>query len=92
MPIFVSRRWERDINERGRTFDSVRDQYLKTVRPMHLQFVEPSRALRRHRHPRGLQPERSRHGDLDDPGCIEEIVISHQSSVISQKRDGSTPA
>ena len=37
------RRWERDINERGRSFDSVRDQYLNTVRPMHLQFVEPSK-------------------------------------------------
>ena len=37
------RRWERDISERGRTFASVRDQYLQTVRPMHLQFVEPSK-------------------------------------------------
>lgn len=39
----IARRWERDISERGRTFDSVRDQYLETVRPMHLQFVEPSK-------------------------------------------------
>jgi len=39
----IARRWERDIKERGRTFDSVRDQYLDTVRPMHLQFVEPSK-------------------------------------------------
>jgi uridine kinase len=39
----LARRWERDIKERGRTFDSVRDQYLETVRPMHLQFVEPSK-------------------------------------------------
>ena len=39
----VVRRWERDIKERGRSFDSVRDQYLQTVRPMHLQFVEPSK-------------------------------------------------
>jgi uridine kinase len=39
----IARRWERDIKDRGRTFDSVRDQYLKTVRPMHLQFVEPSK-------------------------------------------------
>ena len=37
------RRWERDMKDRGRTFDSVRDQYLTTVRPMHLQFVEPSK-------------------------------------------------
>jgi uridine kinase len=39
----IARRWERDIKERGRTFDSVRDQYLSTVRPMHMQFVEPSK-------------------------------------------------
>jgi uridine kinase len=39
----IARRWERDIEERGRTFDSVRNQYLETVRPMHLQFVEPSK-------------------------------------------------
>ena len=39
----LARRWERDIKERGRSFDSVRDQYMHTVRPMHLQFVEPSK-------------------------------------------------
>ena len=39
----LARRWERDIQERGRTFESVRGQYLTTVRPMHLQFVEPSK-------------------------------------------------
>jgi uridine kinase len=39
----IVRRLERDIKERGRSFDSVRDQYLHTVRPMHLQFVEPSK-------------------------------------------------
>ena len=37
------RRLERDINERGRTTQSVIQQYLKTVRPMHLEFVEPSK-------------------------------------------------
>ena len=39
----VIRRLERDTRERGRTFDSVVKQYLATVRPMHLQFVEPSK-------------------------------------------------
>jgi len=39
----IVRRLERDIKERERDFDSVRDQYLGTVRPMHLQFVEPSK-------------------------------------------------
>lgn len=37
------RRLERDITERGRTTDSVVNQYLRTVRPMHLEFVEPSK-------------------------------------------------
>lgn len=39
----VLRRLQRDIEERGRTLSSVIGQYLETVRPMHLQFVEPSK-------------------------------------------------
>jgi uridine kinase len=37
------RRLQRDISERGRTPESVVSQYLTTVRPMHLEFVEPSK-------------------------------------------------
>jgi uridine kinase len=37
------RRLRRDIQERGRTVDSVVQQYLTTVRPMHMEFVEPSK-------------------------------------------------
>ncbi|MFN8481529.1 MAG: uridine kinase [Anaerolineae bacterium] len=37
------RRLRRDTHERGRTMDSVVEQYLATVRPMHLEFVEPSK-------------------------------------------------
>jgi uridine kinase len=37
------RRLERDIAERGRTSSSVINQYMSTVRPMHLEFVEPSK-------------------------------------------------
>lgn len=37
------RRLQRDIAERGRTVASVIDQYLGTVKPMHLDFVEPSK-------------------------------------------------
>lgn len=37
------RRMERDIKERGRTVESVVDQYLKTVKPMYHQFVEPTK-------------------------------------------------
>jgi uridine kinase len=51
MKIFVDtdsdirfiRRLQRDINERGRTTESVINQYLTTVRPMHLEFVDPSK-------------------------------------------------
>ena len=37
------RRISRDIDKRNRSVGSVIDQYLKTVRPMHQQFVEPSK-------------------------------------------------
>jgi uridine kinase len=37
------RRLQRDITERGRSTESVVNQYLNTVRPMHLEFVEPSK-------------------------------------------------
>ncbi|EKN63807.1 uridine/cytidine kinase [Neobacillus bataviensis LMG 21833] len=39
----IIRRLTRDIRERGRTFDSVIDQYLNVVRPMHNQFIEPTK-------------------------------------------------
>ena len=38
----VIRRIERDLAERERSLESVVEQYVKTVRPMHLEFVEPS--------------------------------------------------
>jgi uridine kinase len=41
--IRLIRRMHRDIAERGRTSESVINQYLATVRPMHLEFVEPSK-------------------------------------------------
>jgi uridine kinase len=37
------RRLHRDVEERGRTLDSIINQYMNTVRPMHLEFVEPSK-------------------------------------------------
>ena len=37
------RRLHRDVNERGRSLDSIITQYISTVRPMHLEFVEPSK-------------------------------------------------
>lgn len=41
--IRLARRLQRDLFDRGRSPESVIDQYLKTVRPMHRQFVEPSK-------------------------------------------------
>ena len=39
----VIRRIKRDILERGRSVDSIMNQYMNTVKPMHLEFVEPSK-------------------------------------------------
>ena len=50
----LARRLARDTAERGRTPDSVLTQYLSTVRPMHLEFVEPSK----------------RHADMIIPGGL----------------------
>ena len=41
--IRLTRRISRDVHERGRTVQDVLDQYEESVRPMHLQFVEPSK-------------------------------------------------
>ncbi len=41
--VRILRRLRRDIKERGRSFESVERQYLGSVRPMHLEFVEPSK-------------------------------------------------
>ena len=43
--VRLMRRIRRDMQERGRTIDSILDQYETTVRPMHLEFVEPSKRL-----------------------------------------------
>ena len=41
--VRLVRRLRRDMAHRGRPFDEILEQYLATVRPMHLQFVEPSK-------------------------------------------------
>ena len=41
--VRLIRRMQRDIAERGRTAETVIKQYMSTVRPMHLEFVEPSK-------------------------------------------------
>ena len=39
----ILRRLKRDTHERGRSMDSVINQYLNVVRPMHVQFIEPTK-------------------------------------------------
>jgi uridine kinase len=64
------RRLQRDIRERGRTVESVIEQYLATVRPMHFEFVESSK----------------RHADLIIPeGATNEISIEILCGMILQK-------
>ena len=55
--IRLMRRLKRDINERGRTFERTLEQYERTIRPMHFEFVEPSK-----RHADIIIPEGSNTG------------------------------
>jgi uridine kinase len=41
--VRIIRRIQRDIAERGRTIESVINQYMNVVRPMHLEFIEPTK-------------------------------------------------
>lgn len=73
----IIRRILRDVNERGRTLDGVVGQYLATVRPMHLAFVEPSK----------------RHADLIVPeGGANRVAVDLLRAAIlhslSQRRGG----
>ena len=45
LDICLLRRLVRDVQERGRTMDSVLKQYQKTVRPMFMQFIDPSNGM-----------------------------------------------
>ncbi len=67
------RRLVRDIRERGRTMEMVIDQYLNTVRPMHMEFVEPSK-----RYADVIIPE----GGYNDVGI--DLVIQKIRSLVQQ--------
>lgn len=73
----LMRRLRRDIIERERTLDSVMRQYEETVRPMHLQFVEPSK----------------RYADIIVPGGYNPgavgTIISMMRDVLSEARERS---
>jgi uridine kinase len=70
------RRMQRDISERGRTIDSVVTQYLETVRPMHKQFIEPTK----------------RHADVILPhganGPAVDVITTKVASVIDYLKKG----
>lgn len=70
------RRLRRDVQERGRTVDSVINQYLRTVRPMHLEFVEPSK-----RHADVIIPE----GGFNDV-AIEMVAARIRAMLITINR------
>lgn len=67
------RRVERDVKERGRTLDSVIEQYFRTVRPMHRGFVEPSK----------------RHADIVIPhGGSNEVAIEMVAGAVRSRLGG----
>ena len=55
--IRLMRRLRRDVHERGRTFERTLEQYQRTIRPMHFEFVEPSK-----RHADIIIPENAQNG------------------------------
>jgi len=69
------RRLDRDLRERGRTVESVVEQYITTVRPMHLQFVEPSK-----RYADVILPE----GGFNEAGI--DLIIGKIRSVLGQPK------
>lgn len=75
--IRLMRRLRRDINERGRTFERTLDQYERTIRPMHFEFVETSK-----RHADIIIPEGSNTGVTVDFLCSmvrEKLVAQEQT-------------
>ena len=76
------RRIQRDISERGRTVESVIQQYLTTVRPMHEEFVEPSK-----RHADVIIPE----GGLNTVAL--DMVVARIDALLARARsESSIPA
>jgi uridine kinase len=69
------RRLKRDIEERGRTTEMVVKQYLATVRPMHLEFVEPSK-----RYADVIIPE----GGLNEVAM--DMIIARIESLLSEEK------
>lgn len=71
--IRLIRRIRRDMSKRGRSLDEILDQYLTTVQPMHLQFVEPSKRYANVVVPRGGH----------NPVAVQMIVAKIQGRVVA---------
>ncbi len=68
--VRLMRRMRRDINERGRSFERTLEQYERTIRPMHFEFVEPSK----------------RHADIIIPeGAQTGISVDFLCSLVREK-------
>lgn len=77
--VRLMRRLRRDINERGRTFERTLDQYERTIRPMHFEFVEPSK-----RHAHIIIPEGSNSGITVEflCGMIREKLNQQEAALV----------
>lgn len=77
--IRLMRRLRRDINERGRSFERTLDQYARTIRPMHFEFVEPSK-----RHADIIIPEGAQTGISIDFLCsmVREKLAEEQRALV----------
>jgi uridine kinase len=80
--IRLIRRIRRDVNKRGRSLDDVVEQYLTTVQPMHLQFVEPSKRYADVIVPRGGH----------NPIAIEMIVAKIERRLAANRESRTAPA
>ena len=75
--VRLIRRLRRDITERGRPFERTLEQYEKTIRPMHFEFVEPSK----------------RHADIIIPeGSNTGITVEFLCSLVREKMSSSNGA
>ncbi|HRJ88795.1 MAG: uridine kinase [Blastocatellia bacterium] len=77
--VRLIRRLRRDINERGRTFERTLEQYERTIRPMHFEFVEPSK-----RHADIIIPEAAQPGITVEVLCglVRERLKEEKAAVI----------
>ena len=71
LDICLARRIERDVNQRGRTVDSVLEQFRNTVRPMYFQYIEPTRQQADMIVPEGGENEKA-----------VEVLISHLQKLL----------